>query len=330
MASRATPVYGPVRPRFHVLGSPGLTAAAGQDPEAILRQPKRTAFLAFLLLDRPGDFLARDRLLGTFWPEADAARAQASLRQSLAFLRASLGAGILESRGQHAVRVVPGSIWCDALRLERLLDRSEAVTALELYRGDLLAGLHVRGTPAFDQWVSDRRRRLRDRVAEGAVGLAREAVGRRDHAEAVHWGRWAADVLPHDERHVRMVMEVLRDAGDRSGALRAWQRLRAHLEEEIGVRAAPETLALVRSVRARPRDPALLAETARRGRRSGADRRGGERRVATDPAPGRERRSGRDRREDQRRSGRERRGPTDGAVAEPLEAPDLDSEHPPS
>src|SRR3546814_4854342 len=76
-ASHAGEVH--VTVELRVLGSLRLSASDGRDFESLIRQPKRTALLAYLATTAPRGFRRRDTLLALFWP----AIGRASLRESV-------------------------------------------------------------------------------------------------------------------------------------------------------------------------------------------------------------------------------------------------------
>ena len=82
---------------LRTLGAIDLRRDDGVEVRSILAQPKRLALLVFLAMAGPGTLVRRDRLLALFWPDADEDRARAALRDSLYFLRRSLG-GVIEVR----------------------------------------------------------------------------------------------------------------------------------------------------------------------------------------------------------------------------------------
>lgn len=231
-----------------VLGSLELIRGDGVEVRSVLAQPKRTALLVYLAEDRPGQFQSRDTLLATFWPERDRARARNALNQSLHFLRRSLGPGVLETRGREDVRIARTELGCDGVAFQEAIAEGERERALELYRGDLLEGFHVSGAPGFERWCDRERARLRQAARDAAVELATEAEAPE---EARRWLQRALEIVPTDERVLRRLMSLLDEAGDRAGALRAYEALATRLERSIGTEPSPETRGLAREIRER-------------------------------------------------------------------------------
>jgi DNA-binding SARP family transcriptional activator len=287
-----------------VLEFEGVGAQAAGE---LLRQPKRAAVLLFMLLGRRGGFTTREELMSMFWPEADNARARNSLRQTLSFLRDALGEDVILNRGSSSVGAAPGSMGCDAVSFEDLLDAGRREEALGLYRGELLPGFHVAGAYAFEEWLGGRRRHLQGRAAKAAwdVSAGHEALGQA--AEAAFWGKRALALSPFSESEVQRLLRLLDRLGDWAGALRAYQGLQVHLAREFGALPAGETTCLIESTRRRVESGDLPRSTQFGTRRFSSDRRRGERRRGDAPWAGLERRSGSERRVNERRSGVDRR-----------------------
>jgi len=237
---------------LRTLGGIDLRGPAGADCQAVLQQPKRLALLAFLAASTPRRFHRRDTLLAMFWPELDQDRARAALRRSLYFIRSALGAEVLPGRGEEEVGVGEGALWCDAAAFAEAAAAGEHARALELYRGDLMPGVFVSGAAGFEEWLDRERAALRALAARSAWALADEAAARGDGAGAARFGRRAADFDPEDEGGLRRLLTLLDEAGDRAGALRAYDEFTRRLAAEYELEPSDETAALAASIRARP------------------------------------------------------------------------------
>ncbi|MBA3405665.1 MAG: hypothetical protein H0U13_13455, partial [Gemmatimonadaceae bacterium] len=98
---------------LRMLGGIGLSDTDGREMDALLRQPKHVALLAYLAIPRPGTWHRRDIVLGTFWPEHDQARARTALRSALYNLRRQLPEGTIVSRGDDELSLAPAAIRTD-------------------------------------------------------------------------------------------------------------------------------------------------------------------------------------------------------------------------
>ena len=224
--------------RLSVLGALDLRDSAGREVGAVLRQPKRLALLACLAIHGRGGFLRRDTLLGMFWPALDQEHARAALRRALYFLRRALGEAVLAGRGEEAIGIAAGALWCDAVAFEEAIERGDLTGALALYRGPLLEGFYVAGAAEAERWFDDTRRHLAGRAADTAWSLAEAPA--TPAATAAEWARRAIAIRPDDSTELERLLTLLELHGDRSGALRAYddfaRRLRLDLDAAPGAR----------------------------------------------------------------------------------------------
>ena len=168
---------------FRTLGAVDLAAADGGDLTALIRQPKRVALLAYLLIAGRGAFVRRDKLLALFWPEVDAERARSSLRTNLHRLRVMLGADAIVTRGPDDVRANDALIRCDANSLRDASDSGDHEAVLSRYTGELLDGLHVLGAAAeFEQWLDRERNELRQLAIRSGWEIVTRREQHVDHA----------------------------------------------------------------------------------------------------------------------------------------------------
>lgn len=216
--------------------------------ESVLAQPKRAALLVHLILARPRRPQPRDSLLSLFWPEADDARARSALSQSLSYLRRALPADVLMAHG-GSVGLRPDSIRADVIQFEAAVAEARWAEALTLYRGELLAGLHVADAPGFERWASDERERLRTMAARSAWSRAGQMIHRGDLVAAERMAQRGLLLMPTEETTVREFIERLAEAGERAAALRLYERFRTLLDQELDVEPSPETAEAVAAVR---------------------------------------------------------------------------------
>ena len=287
------------------LGRLGFVGPKGADSR-LLSQPKRVALLLYVLMSQRGGSLSRDQIIGTFWPESDSARARNALRQSLSFLRSCLGDRAVVSVGTHGV-AVDGSIACDAVQFEALLDAHRKEEALGIYGGELLPGFYSGGSIAFTEWLERRRQHLSQRAAKAAWDLSAECEARAELPGAAFWGKRALALSPFSESEVQRLLRLLERAGDFAGALRAFHGLQRALETEFGSQPSAETTRLAAGIKRHLESEGLHVPALLGSRRSGTDRRVTPRRRGQAHRTGVERRGGADRRTTERRCGCDRR-----------------------
>jgi len=234
-----------------LLGGLDLRDPEGRECRTLLQRPKLVALLAYLAAARPYGFHRRDGVVAVFWPDLDQQHARNALRQAAHQLRSALGPDVLQNRGGEELALNPGRVRCDVAVFAEHLAAGRAVEALDLVRGVLLPGFHLSDTPDFERWLDEEREHLSREVAAAASALATREREAGSAVGAVHWARRAAQAAPYDEGGLRLLLGCLDEAGDRAGALRAYERFASMVEDELGVEPAPETVALVEGIRAR-------------------------------------------------------------------------------
>jgi DNA-binding SARP family transcriptional activator len=146
--------------------------------------------------------------------------------------------------------------WFDVCEFERSFGEAQCVTgqyldpdraarvvqAVELYRGDLLEG-------CYDDWCLVERERLQNMhlMMLDKLMAYSEAAGRYD--SGIGYG---ARILACDrarEHTHRRLMRIYYLAGDRTSALRQYDRCVAALKEELGVKPARKTFQLFAQIR---------------------------------------------------------------------------------
>lgn len=245
---------------LRTLGVLDLRDGKGVEIRSVLQQPKRFALLAFLTISAPRRHHRRDSLLAMFWPDLDTEHARAALRRTLHFLRAALGAGVIQRRGEEELSVSAQELWSDTTAFENSVRAGDLTVALELYRGELLCGFHVPDAPDFQGWLEQERGRLRDAAVTAAWSLAEAAERARNPEEASRWGRRALALTPDDEDTVRRLLTLLNRIGERSAALHVYDDFARRLALESDLKPQSDLLALVETIRTQrtPARPVLV------------------------------------------------------------------------
>src|SRR3989475_11149322 len=238
--------------RLRTLGAVDLKDSEGCELRPLLNQPKRLALLAYLALAGSSGLRRRDTVVALFWPEVDEEHARGSLRQALRFLRRSLGEGVIVGGGEEEIGVDRGALRCDAAAFMEACEGGRHAEALDLYRGAFLDGFFVsEAAPELERWVEEERIDLRRRAAASAWSLADGYRVAGDRSGAATLARRAAGVGPRDEGELARLIAFLHDLGGRAGALGAYDEFARRLKQEYSAPPAPQTQALIRSVRER-------------------------------------------------------------------------------
>lgn len=219
---------------------------------------KARELLAFLLL-YGGRAHRREAVADRLWGEADCADPRKTLRQALWQLQSALGGRppLVESLEGDWLRVSStAKLWVDVHRFEaawkELQDASHrqlsssawgrAEEAVRLYSGEFLEG------SAWD-WCLGERERLRELY----LVMADEVLDRyRASGEYIPGIRLGFEILRRDpsrESTHRRLMHLHALAGDRTGALRQFERCVASLRAEFGVAPGQPTRELFEEIR---------------------------------------------------------------------------------
>jgi DNA-binding SARP family transcriptional activator len=261
-----------VRLKITLAGDVTVAREDGEEPRAVTGPPR--IVLTALVLERAVP-LARDRLAGIVWPEAMPRTWASALRTYVSRARAALtpalggiGEAITASEAGYQLALPPDvevvvdtEVAAERLAAARAALPVDPARALEearaagaLVRAPFLAG-HA------GDWADGVRARL-DELAVGALLVASEAAtAAGDTGEAVIAAEEAVQRAPVHEAAHRALMAAHDAAGNRAEALRAYQRARRLLADELGVDPSAETEAAYLALLGpapptRPRDPA--------------------------------------------------------------------------
>jgi DNA-binding SARP family transcriptional activator len=266
--------------RIHLFGK--LQIERGAQALAGLTARKAQELLCYLALhrDRPH---AREALADVLWGEAAAAQARKGLRQTLWLLHSALE-GDADQPAAPALLIDPEWVqlnaaaqpWIDVAALERAfaavrdipgaeLDppaAQELRAAAQLYRADLLEG-------CYNDWCLFERERLQSMYLGMLDRLMDYAECCGEYDAGIGYG---TTILRYDaarEHTHRRLMRLHYAAGNRTAALRQFERCAAALREELGAQPARQTLDLRDHILADDLQPAGLPLERAAG--SGAD-----------------------------------------------------------
>jgi DNA-binding SARP family transcriptional activator len=251
----------PANLRIAALGSLTATYDGYPIPDSAWRSRQERRLLGILLAAR-GARVSSEQLSDWLWPEAAPEAAAISLRSAVSGLRRTLELSgserastryIVTRSGGYAWNVASGA-WIDVEEFLTLTeDRGSRVDprssildprssrlerAITLYHGEFLAD------EPYAPWAGRLREILHERFLAAIAELAELRIMDGGFAAAI---ALAERGLEHDrlrEPLHRALMEAHAHMGDVAGALRAYERYRRLLDEELGATPAPQTQAL--------------------------------------------------------------------------------------
>ena len=226
----------------------------GQPPTDL--PAKALELLSFLLLHRDRAH-SREELAALLWPDAVAALARKYLRQTLWQLQSALAAELLLLRPGWVRIDADADWWLDVDVFERAWEASRDVAgagltgmqaheleeAVVLYRGDLSEG-------SYSDWCIYERDRLQLTYLAMLEKLMGYCEAQHRYSQGVAYGH---RILRHDPaREVthRQLMRLHYRAGDRTTALRQYERCAEALDRELGLAPTAGTVALRDQIRA--------------------------------------------------------------------------------
>ena len=224
--------------------------------EASLPGRQGRLLFCYLVLTH-GQPLARHELMNAVWGESVPEVVDASLNALISKLRRFLngagldGAAALESSlGSYRLHLPTGS-WVDIDQAELSFHEAEAAARNNdmpaLYAGALVAGAIARRSFLAGEslpWVVAQRERLRTLLVRT---LDYQSDFYQWHGElevAMKLAQQAVSIEPFREVGHQRLMRLLRDQGNRAEALRAYERCRRMLRDELGISPSAETEAL--------------------------------------------------------------------------------------
>ena len=228
----------------------GFRARVGARPVNVPLKKAR-ALLAYLALV-PGRPHGREQLAALLWGDSADERARTSLRQTLFGLRQALAAAnppCLELAAD-TVSLRAAAVDVDVATFERLAaTRTEValMTAVALYHGDFLAGLHVKD-PGFEDWLTTERDRLRQVAVATLTRLLARQVDAAATEAAIETARRLLAIDPLQESVHRSLMRLYVEQGQRASALRQYRACAGVLRRELAAEPESATRALYREI----------------------------------------------------------------------------------
>lgn len=235
----------------------------GHAPVPVLPARRARELLSYLLLHRDHP-QRRELLAAQLWEDAPPAQAGKYLRQSLWQLQTALRHALDGDDATSLLEVDPEWIQlnsCEELEADVIgfesaarhchgipglrLDetrRRELEDAVSLYRGDLLEGW-------YQDWCLFERERLQNDYLDLLEKLVCACEARCENELGLVHARRILALDPAREQVHRHVMRLQHQAGNRTGALREFQRCERVLREELGVAPSHQTRALYEAIR---------------------------------------------------------------------------------
>ncbi|HXV41666.1 MAG TPA: BTAD domain-containing putative transcriptional regulator, partial [Anaerolineae bacterium] len=167
---------------------------------------KAQALLFYLAVT--GQTHTRPALAGLLWADLPEADALMNLRQVLTNLRKLVGDHLTITRQTVAFNRT-GDYWLDVEAFQvgvggasNEADMENVHPAVDLYRGDFLAGFYVRNAPLFEEWLLAQRAWLRELALGAQQKLAAYFARQGNYEQGIAYTRRLLELEPwHEEAH---------------------------------------------------------------------------------------------------------------------------------
>jgi DNA-binding SARP family transcriptional activator len=230
---------------------------------AFERETARTLLIALAAAAVLGQTLTREELAMRIAPKARTQEQQKkALYNAASAARAAcgspnsilpLGASSLEL---NVTPELDGSVWIDVLELVRAVKRGEELesagsisAAFEAYQqAMLLASKGELASDCYAEWIDPARDHIRDTIRGAALSIGRIALRNGLYSAGIEAVNAQLTRDPYDEESHRILIELYRESGNRTAALKQFEKCRAVLMEEFGVEPERETQMLRRQL----------------------------------------------------------------------------------
>jgi DNA-binding SARP family transcriptional activator len=227
---------------------------------------KALELLCYLLLQRERGH-TRETLAGLLWPEAADSLAKKYLRQAIWQLQAAVASRPGPAAAEEDaflmlrpgwLRVNPrGAWWLDVAAFEQAYGNCRDTPGERLADPDaqrLEAAVGLYGGDLIEAWYQDWCSYERDRLQLTYLAMLEKLMGycetRQVYAKGIAFGQRILRYDPARESTYRCLMRLYYRAGDRTTAMRQYDRCAAAVSKHFGLQPARETTALYHQVRA--------------------------------------------------------------------------------
>ena len=243
--------------RISLFGTPAVQRAGA---EVHLDTRKAIALAANLAMtDGPQP---RDTVAALLWPDADTGAARGSLRRTLSTLKACLGDGVDGDRQALMLRM--DALEIDVVSFRRVLKRAGShghpisqvcsdclpllLEAIDLYRGDFLAGFTLRDAPDFHDWQAVQSEALRREMSQALEGASHTLTDQAEFDQAISTAKRLLALDPLHEPAHQLLMQIYFRAGRRAAAIQQYRECVRILDQELAVSPVEETTRLYQAI----------------------------------------------------------------------------------
>ncbi|MGB1251916.1 MAG: ATP-binding protein, partial [Candidatus Promineifilaceae bacterium] len=195
------------------------------------------------------------------WPNRTEKASSNNLRKTLHRLRQALGdaASVVFASTARSIQFDSAEIRTDATQFEQLIQQANAhphktcidklTQAVELYRGELLAGLNIGNADLFNEWLVVERERLHQIALTALHQLTEALLANEAFNLAQRYATRQISLEPwHEDAH-RQLMLTLAHQGQTHAALKQYEGCRQILWNELGIAPSAELKRLFEQIK---------------------------------------------------------------------------------
>ena len=188
--------------------------------------------------------VARETLVGMFWPETEDGTARRNLARVLNLLRTELPHPDLLDISPMSVCLNRDLVWSDSHAMVQMCSGNNLaayVEAVNLYRGSFLSGFVLRSNAEFDSWQASVQGQMERLCLDTLSKLIQHRIDSGDYWSAIRFGRRYLEIDSLAESvHCRLIT-LYALVGERGMATRQFEECVMVLDRELGVDPLPET-----------------------------------------------------------------------------------------
>ncbi len=237
------------------LGQLTLQVGANQFSKEGLRQRRAGELLALLLSSR-GYSLSVGQVTEALCPDKDPDAAAHFYHHAVSSLRRVLEPDLpdrrfpsryLEVSEERVTLIVPPGSKLDFLEFEQCVQNKDWEKALGIYQGEYLPMFR------YHEWTIALRQHYADQFEQALLASAAERLDAGAAQASLDLARQALLHNPWQEQAVQLGMRAALELGDRTTAIKLYQRLEKTLDKELGIAPQKELRQLYTGIRERPR-----------------------------------------------------------------------------
>jgi predicted ATPase/DNA-binding SARP family transcriptional activator len=232
---------------------------------ATVKVPLKKALALLSYLAVTNESHNRDTLAALFWPEYNQDAAFNTLRVNLHALRKVFGEEwFCVDRDQIGLND-HSNVWVDVHHFHKLLTECQLhshsgtdacvdcvrplTEAVQLYRGNFLAGFTLQGSPPFDDWQRFQSGTLLQEMLSALKKLVHCHSAQGEFSQSIAYAQQWLALDPLDEPAHQMLMQLYAWAGQRNAALNQYKEYVSILEKELGESPQESTEKLYQAIK---------------------------------------------------------------------------------